>query len=55
MLVRKCDLETAEALPVKDKKKLMAIVNIDFLEDEKNIEQVLKLAIKLSEKEQRHK
>lgn len=37
MLVRKCDAETAEALSNADKKKLLAIIELDSLQTEKGI------------------
>lgn len=37
MLVRKCDLETAQALSRADKEKLLAIIELDSLQTDKGI------------------
>lgn len=53
MLVRKCDRETARELSPKDKKKLLAIITLDSIEEPELIDQALELIEKLAHKQRR--
>ena len=53
MLVRKCDQETAKELSKKDKKKLLAIVTLDSIEEPDLIDKALETIEKLARQQRR--